>query len=92
MSEWRCHIACEDTLHQAISASKNVLRHFEIKEDACVSCNLCAVVCPVPLCITLRDLAPGEIDRRTGKMVTVEHADWTTHVNNPMRLNPASRA
>ncbi len=83
----RCHIACEDTSHQAISASKNGLRHFEIKEDECVGCNLCAVVCPVPQCITLRDLVPGEKDMRTGKTVTAEHADWTTHPNNPMRLN-----
>ena len=82
----RCHIACEDTSHQAISASKNGLRHFEIKEDECVGCNLCAVVCPVPQCITLRDLVPGEEDRRTRKTVTAEHADWTTHPNNPMRL------
>jgi dihydropyrimidine dehydrogenase (NAD+) subunit PreA len=83
----RCHIACEDTSHQAISTSKNGLRHFEIKEDECVGCNLCAVVCPVPQCITLRDLVPGEEDMRTGKTVTAEHADWTTHPNNPMRLN-----
>ena len=83
----RCHIACEDTSHQAISASRSGLRHFEIKEDECVGCNLCAVVCPVPQCITLRDLVPGEEDRRTRKTVTAEHADWTTHPNNPMRLN-----
>ena len=82
----RCHIACEDTSHQAISASRSGLRHFEIKEDECVGCNLCAVVCPVPQCITLRDLVPGEEDRRTRKTVTAEHADWTTHPNNPMRL------
>ena len=82
----RCHIACEDTSHQAISASRSGLRHFEIQEDECVGCNLCAVVCPVPQCITLRDLVPGEEDRRTRKTVTAEHADWTTHPNNPMRL------
>ena len=62
------------------------MRHFEIKVDECVGCYLCAVVCPVPQCITLRDLVPGEEDRRTRKTVTAEHADWTTHPNNPMRL------
>ena len=81
----RCHIACEDTSHQAITATKDSKRFFEVKEDECVGCNLCVVVCPVPECISLRDLAPGETDLRTGKVVSAEHADWTGHVNNPMR-------
>jgi len=79
----RCHIACEDTSHQAIMAVKDGKRHFEVKEDECVGCNLCTLVCPVPECITLRNLAPGEVDLRTGKAVSAEHADWTTHPNNP---------
>ena len=81
----RCHIACEDTSHQAITAMKDGTRHFEVKESECVGCNLCAVVCPVPQCITLRNLKPGETDLRTGQMVSGTHADWTTHPNNPMR-------
>jgi len=81
----RCHIACEDTSHQAILATKNGQRYFEVREDECVGCNLCVVVCPVPECITLRDLKPGELDQRTGKTVRAEHADWTGHANNPMR-------
>ncbi len=81
----RCHIACEDTSHQAISATKDGARHFEVKEDECVGCNLCVTVCPVPDCITLRTLAPGEVDARTGRTVPAEAADWTTHPNNPMR-------
>lgn len=81
----RCHIACEDTSHQAISAMKDGKRFFEVKEDECVGCNLCVVVCPVPECISLRDLAPGETDLRTGQVVSAEHADWTGHMNNPMR-------
>ena len=81
----RCHIACEDTSHQAITSSKDGARHFEVKEDECVGCNLCVTVCPVPACITLRDLKPGEVDLRTGKTVSAAHADWTTHPNNPAR-------
>ena len=81
----RCHIACEDTSHQAITAMKDGKRFFEVKEDECVGCNLCVVVCPVPECISLRDLAPGETDLRTGKVASAEHADWTGHINNPMR-------
>lgn len=82
----RCHIACEDTSHQAITATKDGKRHFEVKEDECVGCNLCTLVCPVPECITLRDLQPGEKDLRTGRIVSDNHADWTTHANNPMRV------
>ena len=81
----RCHIACEDTSHQAITAVKDGVRHFEVKDEECVGCNLCVTVCPVPECITLRTLQPGEVDTRTGRTVVAEAADWTTHPNNPMR-------
>ena len=81
----RCHIACEDTAHQAITSRKNGRRHFEVKEEECVGCNLCVNVCPVPGCITLRDLAPGEIDRRTGVAVSAERLHWAAHPNNPLR-------
>ncbi|PKO41621.1 MAG: NAD-dependent dihydropyrimidine dehydrogenase subunit PreA [Betaproteobacteria bacterium HGW-Betaproteobacteria-3] len=86
----RCHIACEDTSHQAITATKDGQRHFEVKEEECVGCNLCVTVCPVPECITLRSLAPGEVDRRTGQPVLATHADWTTHPNNPARATAAA--
>jgi len=88
----RCHIACEDTSHQAISAVKNGQRHFEVKENECVGCNLCALVCPVPACITLRTLPAGAVDSRSGKTVSASHADWTKHANNPMRLSAAAKA
>ncbi len=81
----RCHIACEDTSHQAITALKDGVRHFEVKEDECVGCNLCVTVCPVPECITLRTLAPGELDQRTGQPVPAQARNWTAHPNNPMR-------
>ena len=81
----RCHIACEDTSHQAISAVKDGKRHFEVLDNECVGCNLCVTVCPVPECITLRSLAPGEVDARTGETVSATPANWTTHPNNPMR-------
>ncbi|TXH70169.1 MAG: NAD-dependent dihydropyrimidine dehydrogenase subunit PreA [Thiothrix sp.] len=79
----RCHIVCEDTSHQAIFATKNGERHFEINEAECVGCNLCVSVCPVADCITMRTLQAGEIDQRTGHQVTGEYANWTTHPNNP---------
>ena len=45
---------------------------------------------PVPECITMRALAPGEVDVRTGKTVTGEYANWTTHPNNPQRVSAAA--
>jgi dihydropyrimidine dehydrogenase (NAD+) subunit PreA len=35
-------------------------------------------------CITMRELQPGEMDERTGKVVEAGYANWTTHPNNPM--------
>lgn len=80
----RCHVVCEDTSHQAITAMKDGVRHFEVKEEECVGCNLCVSVCPVESCITMRDLSPGEIDARTGEPVLAEPLNWTQHPNNPM--------
>lgn len=80
----RCHLVCEDTSHQAISAEKNGERHFEVREEECVGCNLCASICPVENCISMRSLQPGEVDIRTGNVVTAQYANWTTHPNNPM--------
>ncbi|MCH9705152.1 MAG: NAD-dependent dihydropyrimidine dehydrogenase subunit PreA [Proteobacteria bacterium] len=79
----RCHIACEDTSHQAITNEVNGERRFEVIEEECVGCNLCVNVCPVENCITMEALQPGVIDKRTGETVMAEFADWTTHPNNP---------
>ncbi|HVW93772.1 MAG TPA: NAD-dependent dihydropyrimidine dehydrogenase subunit PreA [Devosia sp.] len=81
----RCHIACEDTSHQAITRMKDGKRHFEVMDDECVGCNLCVDVCPVENCITMEPLPPGAVDPRTGRVVAAEPANWTTHPNNPMR-------
>ncbi len=85
----RCHVVCEDTSHQAIASTKDGVRHFAVKDEECVGCNLCASICPVPDTITMRTLAPGEIDKRTGLVVSGEYANWTTHPNNPMHSSPA---
>ena len=81
----RCHVVCEDTSHQAISATKNGQRHFEVMDEECVGCNLCVSICPVPGCISMKALQPGEVDKRTGRVVSGEYANWTTHPNNPAR-------
>jgi len=77
----RCFAACEDTSHQAITMSDD--RVFEVQNDECVACNLCALVCPVENCISLDAQEPGTIDERTGNIVEAEYANWTTHPNNP---------
>lgn len=79
----RCHIACEDTSHQAITAMVDGKRRFEVIDEECVGCNLCASVCPVEDCITMEPIAG--IDPRTGREVGHGYSNWTTHPNNPNR-------
>jgi dihydropyrimidine dehydrogenase (NAD+) subunit PreA len=70
-----CHIACEDTAHQAIAALKNEgKRRYEVIDAECVGCNLCMHVCPVPGCITMVKYGSSE-----------PHLNWTQHPANPMR-------
>ena len=80
----RCHIACEDTSHQAITATVNGERRFEVIDEECVGCNLCVSVCPVESCITLEQQTEG-VDVRTGQPIDPSYANWTTHPNNPNR-------
>ena len=83
----RCHIACEDTSHQAITQTKDGLRHFEVMDDECVGCNLCVNVCPVQGCITMEEFSGT--DPRTGRVANERYANWTTHPNNPMAKKAA---
>ncbi len=56
-----CHIACEDTSHQAITATRdNGSRRYEVVDAECVGCNLCMHVCPVPECITMQSVDNGK--------------------------------
>jgi dihydropyrimidine dehydrogenase (NAD+) subunit PreA len=82
----RCHIVCEDTSHQAITAKVSGKRHFEVIDEECVGCNLCVNVCPVENCITMVPLAAGTLDKRTGQLVDGKYGNWTTHPNNPARM------
>ena len=59
-------------------------RVFEVIDAECVACNLCVNVCPVEGCITMERMPAGEVDPRTGKTVSDDYANWTTHPNNPM--------
>ncbi len=84
----RCHIVCEDTSHQAISETKDGERYFDVKDEECVGCNLCASVCPVEGCIEMVRQTSGT-DARTGKPIDDSYANWTTHPNNPMAASAA---
>ena len=83
----RCHIACEDTSHQAITCSVDGRRHFEVIDAECVGCNLCTSVCPVEGCISMKAVSDG-IDARTGNPIQTEKLNWTMHPNNPMKKVP----
>jgi dihydropyrimidine dehydrogenase (NAD+) subunit PreA len=80
----KCHIACEDTSHQAITHTVDGERKFVVKDEECVVCNLCVGVCPIENCITMKPMTEG-VDPRTGLEVNPEHADWRTHPNNPLK-------
>ena len=75
-----CHIACEDTSHQAIAALRaDGKRRYEVIDAECVGCNLCAHVCPVEGCITMQ---PQPVAKP--KLV------WGNHPNNPTRVPEAA--
>ncbi len=73
----KCYAACEDTSHQSIaSLRENGARRYEIIDEECVGCNLCAHVCPVDNCITMITI-PSEKPYTT----------WKDHENNPSSPN-----
>ncbi|MBL1430097.1 MAG: NAD-dependent dihydropyrimidine dehydrogenase subunit PreA [Robiginitomaculum sp.] len=72
----RCHIACEDTSHQAIlmETTTDGVRKFTVIDDECVGCNLCQMVCPVPECITMEPVENG-----------LPYVTWPDHPKNTMK-------
>lgn len=78
----RCHIACEDTSHQAIEKIVDTGR-YQVKAEDCVGCNLCIAVCPVTECIRMERLESG-VDPRTGLAINPEPTNWMQHPNNPL--------
>ena len=49
--------ACEDTSHQCIDLySENGRPMLKVREEDCVGCNLCSIVCPAEGAITMKEL------------------------------------
>jgi dihydropyrimidine dehydrogenase (NAD+) subunit PreA len=70
-----CHIACEDTSHQAISIGKSGGKNiYTVVDQECVGCNLCMHVCPVDDCITMQRVDNGK-----------PYMTWLQDPRNPMR-------
>jgi dihydropyrimidine dehydrogenase (NAD+) subunit PreA len=74
-----CHIACEDTAHQAIAALRvDGGRRYEVIDKECVGCNLCMYVCPVEDCITMQQAGGGK-----------PYLNWLNDPRNPRRQKAA---
>jgi len=74
-----CHIACEDTSHQAIAAERvNGERHYEVVDAECVGCNLCMHACPVDDCITMVKVDNGK-----------PYLNWKEDPRNPQNMKAA---
>ncbi len=74
-----CHIACEDTSHQAIAAQRvDGARRYEVIDAECVGCNLCLHVCPVENCITMKEIDNGK-----------PFLTWKDDPRNPMNQQAA---
>jgi dihydropyrimidine dehydrogenase (NAD+) subunit PreA len=73
----RCHIACEDTSHQAIASLTQAdgTHKYEVIDEECVGCNLCQITCPVENCIEM-------VPQDTGK----PFLDWNHDPRNPYRV------
>lgn len=55
-----CHVACRDSVHQAIELPADAVKGKTapvVNEKECVGCNLCSLVCPKD-CITMKDVSP----------------------------------
>ena len=72
-----CHIACEDTSHQAIFKTDGMpYNDYTINEPECVGCNLCKLVCPVDDCITMEE-----------KRVAPDYLNWVQFQELGLPLN-----
>ncbi|HWA33033.1 MAG TPA: NAD-dependent dihydropyrimidine dehydrogenase subunit PreA [Cyclobacteriaceae bacterium] len=72
-----CYIACEDGSHQAINIEKGKpYNTYTVKDEECVGCNLCKLICPVENCITMEEHRKGD-----------EYLNWKEFQRRGLPLN-----
>ncbi|WP_028621896.1 NAD-dependent dihydropyrimidine dehydrogenase subunit PreA, partial [Pseudomonas sp. Ant30-3] len=73
----RCHIACEDTSHQAVASVRQIdgTHKYEVIDEECVGCNLCQITCPVEDCIEMVPMENGK-----------PFLDWNHDPRNPYHV------
>ncbi len=76
----RCVAACMDGGHQCIH-TREESRVPVVDEDECVGCNLCEIVCPVPDCISMKEIDNG-----------FPRASWNEHIHEGAQIRPKKGA
>jgi dihydropyrimidine dehydrogenase (NAD+) subunit PreA len=56
----QAHVTRSGGVEVVPGAGGDTINVFTIKEDMCVGCNLCSLVCPVEGCITMQDVDTGK--------------------------------
>ena len=57
----KAHVVHSGGVEVVLSGSGDgTVNRFTIKQDVCVGCNLCSLVCPVENCITMKEVATGK--------------------------------
>jgi len=65
-----CYIACEDAAHQCIDLiAVNGYNKTEVREEDCVGCALCSLVCPVEGCISMVRIDDGSASKTWNQLV-----------------------
>jgi dihydropyrimidine dehydrogenase (NAD+) subunit PreA len=65
-----CYIACEDAAHQCIDLSEeNGRRKTVVRENDCVGCALCSLVCPVDGCISMTRIDDGSASKTWNQLM-----------------------
>ena len=55
-----CHMTRSGGVEVLPGAGGDSINVFTIKQDMCVGCNLCSLVCPVEGCITMKEVDTGK--------------------------------
>ncbi|HDZ58654.1 MAG TPA: NAD-dependent dihydropyrimidine dehydrogenase subunit PreA, partial [Ignavibacteriales bacterium] len=65
-----CYIACEDGAHQCIDLLPvNAHNETKVREENCVGCCLCSLVCPVDGCISMVRVDDGSEEKTWNELM-----------------------